>query len=127
MHSPSLLIVDDEEDFVATMLKRLRRRRVACQAAHTGNEAIESVRTQDFDAVLLDMRLPDMDGNTVLREIKRIKPEIRVLILTGHASVVTGEKSLAAGAADYLLKPVELETLIAKLRVGHDSTSPKPL
>ncbi|MDF1592656.1 MAG: response regulator [Desulfobacterales bacterium] len=129
MNNPSLLIVDDEEDFVSTMMKRLRRRSVPCQAAHNGSAAIDSVRKGNFDAVLLDMGLPDMDGNSVLREIKRIKPEIRVLILTGQASVVTGEKGLAEGAAEYLLKPVEFENLLAKLLAGNEEQargSPEP-
>lgn len=119
----SLLIVDDEEDFVTTMEKRLTRRGITCNTALTGAEAVERIRSRNFDAVLLDMKLPDMDGNTVLREIMSIRPDIRVLILTGHASVLAGEEGMTHGAADYLLKPVEFESLLQKIFPGHEKTA----
>lgn len=112
-----LLIVDDEEDFVASLTKRLRRRGVLCDGALNGKEALSRLRKQPSDVVLLDMLLPDLDGNTVLREIKRQWPHIEVIILTGHVSVAAGQESLRQGAADYLVKPVELETLLDRLRL----------
>lgn len=100
------------------MIKRLRRPNICCQAATTAAETIDLVRGCDFDGVLLDMCLPDMDGNTALREMKRIKPDIRVVILTGRVSVVMGQVGMKESAADYLLKPVEFETLVSKLLTG---------
>lgn len=115
MEKSSLLIVDDEKDFVATMSKRMQRKGVVCRTALTGGEALDLVRNQNFHAVLLDMNLPDMDGNTVLRRIKKMKPDTRVLILTGYASVAEGQEALALGASGYLLKPVEFEMLHEKI------------
>jgi DNA-binding response OmpR family regulator len=128
MHPTNLLIVDDEQDFVATLLKRLQRRGIACRGALTGSEALDCFRQEYFDTVLLDMKLPDLDGNTVLRGIKKIRPATRVLILTGHASYSSGREGLSEGAADYLLKPVEFETLLEKLLFGtakHSRGSPE--
>jgi len=110
-----ILIIDDEQEFVTIILKRLRRRGIDCMAAFNGNEAISMIRAHQFDAVLLDMRLPDMDGISVLREILNIRPGTRVLILTGHASIETGREGIALGAFDYLLKPVEFDILLKKL------------
>ncbi|MFZ5774531.1 MAG: response regulator [Thermodesulfobacteriota bacterium] len=117
LDSIRLLIVDDEQDFVESLTKRLRRRGIICDGALNGTEALSRLRKQHSDVVLLDMLLPDLDGNTVLREIKRQWPAIEVIILTGHVSVAAGQESLRAGAADYLVKPVELETLLDKLAV----------
>lgn len=119
MDKPTILIVDDQKDFVSAMLKRLHRRDIYCRGAYTGEEALESIRGHDFEVVLLDMKLPDLDGNKVLREIKKMKPATRVIILTGHASGREGEAGLAEGAVDYLLKPVEFEVLFEKLFAGN--------
>lgn len=116
MQTSSLLIVDDERDFVATLLKRMERRGLKCSVAFSGAEALGLVQNQDYRAVLLDMNLPDMDGNTVLRCIKKVKPDTPVLILTGYASVAKGQEGMAGGAACYLLKPVEFEMLHDKIR-----------
>jgi len=116
----SILVVDDEEDFVSTLVQRLRKRGWASEGALSGSTAITRVAAGDFGVVLLDMRLPDMDGGLVLQEIKKIRPESRVVLLTGHASVSEGEEGIKNGAFDYLLKPVEFETLLEKLQAARD-------
>lgn len=120
MQNPNLLIVDDEKDFVLTMMKRLHRRGISCRGVFSGGEALKCIHQYDFDVVLLDMQLPDMDGNAVLREIIKAKPATRVFILTGHASIRAGQEGLAGGAVDYLLKPVEFEVLFEKLFSGNE-------
>ena len=70
-----VLVVDDEQEFVATLIKRLSNRGLACEGVYTGAEAIAAVQERDFEVVLLDMKLPDTDGNAVLREIKKLKPQ----------------------------------------------------
>ena len=110
-----LLIVDDETDFIDSLTKRLRRRGIACDGAGSGAEALAKLAATPCDVVLLDMLLPDTNGNEVLRAIKRQWPHIRVIILTGHASVEAGRESLNRGAADYLMKPLKMETLFDKL------------
>ncbi|MEW6595211.1 MAG: response regulator [Thermodesulfobacteriota bacterium] len=111
----SLLIVDDEADFVDSLTKRLRRRGINCDGASCGAEALTKLAAARYDVVLLDMLLPDQNGNEVLRIIKAQWPSTRVLILTGHASVEAGRESLRRGAAEYLMKPLETETLMEKL------------
>jgi DNA-binding NtrC family response regulator len=112
------LIVDDEKEFVDGLLKRLRRRGIACQGVYCGTDALAMIAFGEFDTVLLDMLLPDQNGGEVLRRIKVLRPETRVIMLTGHASVDAGRESICYGAADYLIKPVELETLYEKLTAG---------
>ncbi len=116
----SILVVDDEEEFVATLVQRLRKRGWASEGVLSGGAAIARVAASDFGVILLDMRLPDMDGGQVLQEIKKIRPTSRVVILTGHASASEGEEGIKNGAFDYLLKPVEFETLLEKLEAARN-------
>lgn len=111
----SVLVVDDEVDFVSTLLKRLNRKGVDCEGVYSGQEAIDRVRERGFDVVLLDMKLADIDGSEVLREMRMIDPEARVVVLSGHASASRGREALESGACDYLIKPVEFDTLFEKL------------
>ena len=120
MNEFSILVVDDEEEFVATLVQRLRKRGWASEGVLTGSAAITRVAAEDFAVILLDMRLPDMDGGRVLQEIKKIRPQSRVVILTGHASASEGEEGIKNGAFDYLLKPVEFETLLEKLEAARN-------
>lgn len=120
MDESSILVVDDEEEFVATLVQRLRKRGWAGEGVLSGSAAIARVAAGDFAVILLDMRLPDMDGGQVLQEIKKIKPASRVIILTGHASASEGEEGIKNGACDYLLKPVEFESLLEKLEAARD-------
>ncbi|TAN38798.1 MAG: response regulator [Nitrospirae bacterium] len=115
MASCSVLIVDDEKDFVHTLLKRLKRRGLECEGVFTGEEAIETVKSRQFNIVLLDMKLPGRDGNSTLVEIKKIQPDAEVIILTGHASADDGIAGMKNGAMDYLMKPVEFESLLEML------------
>ncbi len=116
----SILVVDDEEEFVVTLVQRLRKRGWASEGVLSGGAAITRIAARDFAVVLLDMRLPDMDGGQVLQEIKKIRPASRVVILTGHASASEGEEGIRNGAFDYLLKPVEFETLLEKLEAARN-------
>lgn len=111
----SVLIVDDEKDFVHTLLKRLKRRGLQCEGVFSGEEAIEKIKSEKIDIVLLDMKLPGMDGNSTLLQIKTIQPDTEVIILTGHASADEGITGMKNGAMDYLMKPVEFESLFEML------------
>lgn len=115
MHIPTVLVVDDEEDFVSSLVKRLRRKGVDCDGAFDGEGALKKIGDRGFDVVLLDMRLADEDGNQVLRKIKELSPETRVLILSGYASASAGRAGLGYGAADYLVKPMEFDLLYEKI------------
>lgn len=118
----SVLVVDDEKEFIHTLMKRLRRRGLECEGVLSGEEAISKICAREFDVVLLDMKLPDMDGNSTLVEIKTMRPDTRVIILTGHASVNEGVEGIKNGAVDYLMKPVEFESLFEKLLMAANRT-----
>lgn len=119
----SVLLVDDEKDFIHTLLKRLQRKGLECEGVFCGMDAIERIKARRFDAVLLDMKLPDMDGNAVLLEMRKVRPEVRVIILTGHASANDGREGLKNGAVDYLMKPLEFESLFEKLKIAGSKMS----
>lgn len=111
-----ILIVDDEIDFLETIIKRLQKRELDVTGVKSGEEAVKLVQEQMFDVVLLDVKMPNgMDGIETLREIKKIKPLTEVVLLTGHASVETSIEGMKLGAFDYLLKPIKLEDLMLKL------------
>jgi len=111
-----ILVVDDEIDFMETLIKRLKKRQLDVTGVESGEKALELIKEQLFDVVLLDMKMPGgMDGIETLREIKKISPLTEVVLLTGHASIETSIEGMKLGAFDYLLKPIQLEDLILKL------------
>lgn len=120
MAESSVVVIDDEQEFVSTLVRRLRKRGWESEGVLTGGEAINRIAAGDVAVALLDMRLPDMDGSEVLREIMKINPQTRVIILTGHASASEGEEGIRHGAFDYLIKPVEFETLLEKLQAASE-------
>jgi DNA-binding NtrC family response regulator len=121
MHYFNVLIVDDEEDFMNTLVKRLKKRGIDVAGCSSGEQALELMKGMIFDMVILDIKMPGgMDGIETLREIKKIRPEAEVLLLTGHGSVETSVDGMKEGAFDYLLKPVKLETLLEKMAKALD-------
>lgn len=116
MHYFNVLIVDDEEDFLETLIKRLNKRQVDASGARSGEEALELLKEKTFDVVILDVKMPGgMNGIEALREIKKIQPLAEVILLTGHASVETSIEGMKLGAFDYLLKPIKLDDLLKKI------------
>jgi len=117
---PKVLIVDDEERFRATMCKLLTVRGVEAVTAGSGKEAIEKLRQNPYDVVILDVRMPEMGGVQVLSEIKKIDPQAEVIIMTGYASVDTAKEIMKLGAYDYVLKPYSVEELMDKIEAAYD-------
>jgi len=112
-----VMLVDDEVPFVETMTKRLTRRNLIILSAYSGQEALEKLKEhKDVDVVILDVKMPGMDGIETLREIKREHPLVEVIMLTGHATVETAIEGMKLGAFDYLMKPCEVEQLVAKVQ-----------
>ena len=112
----NVLIVDDEEDFIETMVNRLKKRKIDASGVLSGEEALELMKKKEFDVVILDIKMPGgMDGIEALREMKKIQPLAEIILLTGHASVETSIEGMKLGAFDYLLKPITLEDLLPKL------------
>ena len=118
MIEPSVLVVDDEVQFVETLNKRLVKRGVKVSAAHSGQEALEALAGSGAtrtDVVILDVKMPVMDGLETLTAIKKEHPLIEVIMLTGHATVESAIEGMKLGAFDYLMKPCDLDLLMAKL------------
>jgi DNA-binding NtrC family response regulator len=112
MDTLRVLIVDDEDDFRETIVKRLNARKILAEGAASGILALKVLEDKDFDVIVLDVKMPDMDGIETLRHIKKLKPEIEVIMLTGHASVEFGLKGMQLGAFDYVMKPAPLNELL---------------
>jgi DNA-binding response OmpR family regulator len=113
-----VLLVDDEEGYVHVLANRLRRRNIDVTKAFSGTEAIQILRSRDFDVVILDLKMEDMDGIEVLKIMKKMVPKIEVIMLTGHGSEKAAKEGIALGAFDYLTKPCELAELIEKIRTA---------
>ena len=120
MEKFKVLIVDDELDFLEAIITRLRAREVEVEGADSGYNALEMLNKQDFDVVILDIKMPGMDGHETLREIKKNKPLVEVIMLTGHASVESGIQCMQLGAFDYLMKPVGIDELLGMMRRAYD-------
>ena len=115
-----LLIVDDEEQFVEALSERLSMRDFDVTTALTGEDAFEKITNYNFDVVILDVRLPGIDGTGVLRKIKNLKPLTEVIMLTGHGTVEMAIEGMKLGAFDFLMKPCETEDLTVKIDKAHD-------
>lgn len=116
MTKPYVMLVDDEESFVEPMKKRLDKRGYPVLAAYSGEEALKHLAThRNLDVVILDVKMPGMDGIETLTEIKKTYPLIEVIMLTGHATVESAIEGMKLGAFDYLMKPCEMDVLTAKV------------
>ena len=117
VHSDSIrvLLVDDEVGFAEVISKRLRKRGMLVTPVFTGTNAIKTIRKNDFDVAILDLKMEDMDGIEVLKIFKKAYPEMAVIMLTGHGSEKAAKEGLAHGAFDYLTKPCELGDLVKKI------------
>ena len=117
MMKPMVLLVDDETPFVETMTKRLEKRDLKIIAAFSGEEALEILsKNQNTDVVILDVKMPGMNGIETLEKIRNQFPLIEVIMLTGHATVESAIEGMKLGAFDYLMKPCEIEQLMAKVQ-----------
>ena len=110
-----VLLVDDEVGFTDVLAKRLRRRGLAVEVAQSGAEGLRLLRESDFDAAVCDLKMVDMDGIEVLKVFRKMVPAMPVIMLTGHGSEEAAKDGMQAGAADYLLKPCDIDELLAKL------------
>jgi DNA-binding NtrC family response regulator len=116
----NVLIVDDEQDFREAIVKKLEKRNLRCDSAPNGITALEMIKQNNYDVVLLDVKMPDMDGVETLRELKKIAPRVEVVMLTGHASVESGINGIKYGAFDYLMKPMDMDPLMEKLDAAYE-------
>ena len=120
MPKPRILLVDDEERFRTNLKKMLDAQGLAVRAASSGAEALEELKRSPCDVIVLDIRMPDMDGLATLKEIKQINPEVEVIILSGHASMDAAMEINRLGGYDYLMKPCPLEDLLLKIEAAYE-------
>ncbi len=116
MNEFRVMLVDDEKDFLETLCKRLTKRKLDVTSATGGREAITKIESMPIDVVVLDVRMPDMDGIETLKRIKKIKPSVEVIMLTAHADLEVAMEGMELGAFDYLMKPIEIDELLYKLQ-----------
>ena len=121
MSEANVLIVDDEKEFLETIGERLENRGFKVESAANGRDALELIGKRIYDAIVLDMMMPEMDGIETLKKIREIRPELQVILLTGHGSVQKGIEAVRLGALDFLEKPAEIETLTAKIREAKEN------
>jgi DNA-binding NtrC family response regulator len=114
MEKMKMMLVDDEERYLSTTQKLLSKKGYDALTAGSGTEALEKLKTQNIHVVILDVKMPGMDGIETLREIKKHFPLVEVIMLTGHATVESAVDGLKAGATDYLMKPADIDDIVNK-------------
>lgn len=114
-----VLLVDDEEEFTFTLSKRLEARNLKVKTVNRGEDAVEMADEQEFDAIILDLSMPGMDGLETLQKIKENHPDVEIIMLTGYASVENSDKAMKIGAEDFLEKPVNIRYLMSKIEEAH--------
>jgi two-component system response regulator CpxR len=115
-----ILLVDDEREFVETLSERLVMRDMGSAVAYDGESALELIRADEPEVMILDLRMPGIDGIEVLRRVKQTNPEIEVIILTGHGSEADRETCMGLGAFAYLQKPVDIDKLSATIKSANE-------
>jgi DNA-binding NtrC family response regulator len=122
------LLVDDEASFTEVLAKRLARRRFSVETVMSGEKAIQILRKQEFDVVVLDLKLTDMDGIEILKIFKKMAPQLPVIMLTGHGCEIAAQEGLRFGASAYLTKPCDVNKLVDTImsvvstgEKGHDN------
>ena len=108
--------MDDEQDFLDTLGERMRDRGMDVSTTTSAGEALKKVDAESYDAVVLDLMMPEMDGLELLKAIKKKKPELQVILLTGYATVGKGIAAMKLGAVDFLEKPADLKVLTEKIK-----------
>ncbi|MFP4083469.1 MAG: response regulator [Desulfonatronovibrio sp.] len=118
MSEEKVLLVDDEQEFLKALSQRMQAKGLEITPATSGEEAIEAVKDEFFDAVVLDMMMPNLDGIETLKKIKEVNPDVQVILLTGHATVDKGIEAMKLGAMDFLEKPAEINSLLEKIKMA---------
>lgn len=111
-----VLLVDDEVTFLEALSERLQIRGLEVVFATSGREALSAVEEQVFDAVVLDLSMPGLDGIETLRRLRQMRPELQVMILSGRATVQTAVEATRLGATDIFEKPTDVDTLVQRIR-----------
>lgn len=115
-----ILLVDDEKDFVEMLTLRLQEIGEEVLQAYSGLESLEKLKETEIDVVILDVKMPGMDGIETLQEIKKRHPLVEVIMLTGHGTIETAVQGMKLGAYDFLIKPADFDDLTTKLNKARE-------
>jgi len=116
-----ILLVDDEENFIRTISERLDLRDLASHTAFSGQQALDCVDDQEPDVMVLDLKMPGIDGMEVLRQVRQMYPDIQVIIQTGHGNDLDEAEARRLGVFDYLKKPVDIELLVDRIKAAYQA------
>lgn len=115
MADDKVLLVDDEEEFTRILSERMETRGLKVVTAKTGPAALEKAKEEKFDAIVLDMFMPEMDGIETLKRLLEINPDLQIIMLTGQATMEKGVEAVKLGAMDFLEKPADMDKLLARI------------
>jgi len=115
----NILLVDDEAEFITTLAERMQLRNLPSQVALNGNQALQMVAALPPDVMILDLKMPGIDGMEVLRRVKKEYPRVEVIILTGHGAEKDEDEARRLGASEYLKKPVDIDALIQHIQKAY--------
>jgi DNA-binding NtrC family response regulator len=114
-----VLLVDDEKEFIETLAERMQNRGMDVSSTTSAVDALKMAEEESYDAIILDLKMPEMDGIEVLAVLKEKHPELQVILLTGHATVQKGIEAMKLGAMDFLEKPFDIKVLSEKIKKAH--------
>ncbi|MBF0377428.1 MAG: response regulator [Desulfamplus sp.] len=113
--SEKILLIDDETEFLEIMSERMQNRGMDVTTVASAKDALKKVQDENYDAIIVDLMMPEMDGLETLKALKEINPEVQIIMLTGHATVEKGIEAMKLGAMDLLEKPADLNSLSEKI------------
>jgi len=117
-----VLLVDDEKDFRDVLAQRMSNQGLDVDTAECGPRAIEMIDSKLYDAVIVDLVMPEMDGLETLKRLLKKQPNLQIIVLTGQASVAKGVEAMKMGAVDFLEKPAKIESLVKKIEQAEEAT-----
>jgi DNA-binding NtrC family response regulator len=116
MTTEKVLLIDDEEEFLETLSERMEIRGMDVSTAATASNAVSALDSGDYDAIVLDLQMPDMNGIEMLKVIKKTHPDMQVILLTGQATLEAGIEAMKLGAMDFMEKPADIDSLTEKIK-----------
>jgi len=120
MAEARVLIVDDEVEFLESIGERLRNRGFVVDTAGSGSQALEMIQSSIYDAIVLDVMMPGLDGMATLKQALARKADLQIILLTGHATLEAGVEAIKLGALDFMEKPADLDLLARKIKQGQE-------
>ena len=117
--SGKVLLIDDEQNFMDVLAERMSYRDIDATTVTSAEEGLGLVASNAYDAIILDLQMPGMNGLEALERLKEMKPDLQVILLTGYATEEAGERALKLGASEFLEKPANIQLLAHKIREAH--------